>query len=267
MVLIPRLFLLLLGLVVSIVSAWTTSSSLIASKTRTISFTRLSQAATALTNDSAKEEEEDEEFEYIEYDVLTEAEFIGSEWLVGTCMDKSSNRIDETWLRLAVDENGKNVAIWGDNSQGKWTIDPATGFFSASKENVLTGKKIWAGTADDYYYLQGTVRGWNFLSAANVLGQWQARRLGVDPEEAGVAPWFQEEIVAAADEEEGTAPALASVAVTEVEKTDTAGKEEKKVSAKEEDKKSVEEKKELVEAAADSKSESKKEESTSEKKD
>jgi hypothetical protein len=61
-----------------------------------------------------------------------------------------------------------------------------------SKEHFY-GKEIWAGTVDDYYYIQGTVRGWTYITAAEVLGQWQAKRLGVDPEEAGIAPWFEEE--------------------------------------------------------------------------
>ena len=53
------------------------------------------------------------------------------------------------------------------------------------------GKDIWAGVIDDYYYSRGTVRGWNFLSAASVVGQWQAKRLGVEADEAGTAPWFE----------------------------------------------------------------------------
>jgi hypothetical protein len=148
------------------------------------------------TNDKEQEEDDDvdddEEYEYIEYDNLTEKEFVGSEWLVGTCWD-NRNDIQETWCRLIVDTDGKNVAIWGDNSQGSWNLDVASQFISWSKENKLLGKQIWAATVDDYYYLQGTVRGWRFWSAAAVLGQWQARRLGVDKDEAGIAPWFADD--------------------------------------------------------------------------
>jgi hypothetical protein len=152
----------------------------------------LSAATTSDALTSTSEEDDDEEYEFVEYDILTEPEFMGSEWLVGTVMDRNPNKIQETWVRLATDKDGKNVAIWGDNSQGTWSFDVANQFLSISKEQ-LWGKDIWAGVVDDYYYTQGTVRGWNFFAAAAVRGQWQAKRLGVDPNEAGVAPWFQED--------------------------------------------------------------------------
>ena len=135
---------------------------------------------------------DDDEYEYLEFDNLTEQEFIASEWLVGTNWDRSPNKIDETWARLIVDADGKNVVVWGDESKGTWALDVATQFLSLSKENILAGKQIWACTVNDYYYLQGTVRGWTYWSAAAVIGQWQARRLGVDREEAGTPPWFED---------------------------------------------------------------------------
>merc|ERR1712224_1178639 len=58
--------------------------------------------------------------------------------------------------------DGKNVAVWGDNSQGTWNLDVANQFLSVSK-NSLIGKNIWAGVVDDFYYCRGTVRGWNFF--------------------------------------------------------------------------------------------------------
>jgi len=144
----------------------------------------------------APEDDDDDDYEYIEYDVLTEEEFVGSEWLIGTNFDSSPNRIDETWCRLVLDPNsGKPLAIWGDKSEGTWKLDVATQFLSISKENVLAGKEIWACTVDDYYYLQGTVRGWKYWSAAAVIGQWQAKRLGCSPEEAGTPPWFEENAI------------------------------------------------------------------------
>lgn len=146
-------------------------------------------------------DDDDDEYEYVEYDVLTEAEFMGSEWLVGTVFDNRDN-IGETWVRLATDENGKNIAVWGDNAEGTWNFDVANQFLSASK-NQPWGKNIWAGVVDDYYFCRGTVRGWNFFSPASVVGQWQARRLGVEQGEAGVAPWFEEK-----DEEPAAAPSL-----------------------------------------------------------
>lgn len=149
-------------------------------------------------------DEDDDEYEYVEYDMLTEAEFMGSEWLVGTLMDKNPNNIVETWVRLATDKDGKNVAIWGDNSQGTWSLDVANQFLSMSKESIF-GKDIWAGVVDDYYFTLGTVRGWNFLSPAAVIGQWQAKRLGVDKEEAGAAPWFEAD---EDDEENSTASSV-----------------------------------------------------------
>jgi hypothetical protein len=148
------------------------------------------------TNDAddvaADDDDNDDEYEYIEYDSLTEREFIGSEWLVGTNWDRNADRIDETWARLVVDKDGKNVVVWGDQSQGVWALDVASQFLSLSKENVVAGKEIWACTVTDYYYLQGTVRGWTYWSAAAVIGQWQGKRLGVDPEEAGTPPWFED---------------------------------------------------------------------------
>ena len=71
----------------------------------------------------------------------------------------------------------------------------ANQFFSISKESFggWLGKRIFAGNADDYYYLQGSVRGWSPLQSASVLGQWQMKRLGVDREEAGIAPWFEQD--------------------------------------------------------------------------
>lgn len=140
---------------------------------------------------SSDDDDDDDEYEYVEYDILTEAEFLGSEWLVGTVMDKNTDDIGETWVRLATDKDGKNVAIWGDNSEGTWAFDVANQFLNVSK-NMPWGKNIWAGVVDDFYFCRGTVRGWNFFSPASVVGQWQAKRLGVEVNEAGVAPWFEE---------------------------------------------------------------------------
>lgn len=137
------------------------------------------------------DDDDDDEYEYVEYDILTEAEFMGSEWLVGTVMDNKGGNIGETWVRMATDKDGKNVAIWGDNSEGTWNFDVANQFLSVSK-NALWGKNIWAGVVDDFYFCRGTVRGWNYFSPASVVGQWQAKRLGVEAGEAGVAPWFEE---------------------------------------------------------------------------
>jgi len=142
------------------------------------------------------DDDDDDEYEYVEYDILTESEFMGSEWMVGTVMDNRPKSIGETWVRLATDRDGKNVAIWGDKSQGNWNFDTANQFLSVSK-SAFWGKKIWAGVVNDYYFSRGTVRGWNFFSPASVVGQWQAKRLGVEAEEAGIAPWFESD-----DEEE-----------------------------------------------------------------
>lgn len=161
----------------------------------------------SLTVASDDDEDDDDEFEYVEYDILTEAEFVGSEWLVGTVMDKRE-KIGETWVRLGTNKDGKNVAIWGDNSEGNWNFDTANQFLSVSK-NAFWGKNIWAGVVDDFYFCRGTVRGWNFLSAASVVGQWQAKRLGAEKDEAGDAPWFGED-----DEDEVEALSLAETDAT-----------------------------------------------------
>ena len=150
----------------------------------------LSTAASTSSTEAENDADDDDEYEYVEFDSLTEEEFIGSEWIVGTNWDKNPNKIDETWTRLVVDKDGKNIAAWGDDSKGTWTFDVPSQFLSISKENLLAGKQIWACTISDYYYLQGTVRGWTYWSAAAVIGQWQARRLGVDKDEAGTPPWF-----------------------------------------------------------------------------
>lgn len=101
-------------------------------------------------------------------------------------------------MHLVTTDSGENEAIWGDGAKGKWTIDVPSQFFSISKESFggWLGKKIWAGTIEDFYYLEGTVRGWGPISPASVVGQWQGVRLGVvngervTAEERGVAPWF-----------------------------------------------------------------------------
>jgi hypothetical protein len=199
---------LLLGIISPLsCQAWITQSKLSSSSRKHQSILResslqrlqpLSSSLSAATtaDNFVSTDDDDEEYEYVEYDMLTEPEFMGSEWLVGTVMDSNQRKIQETWVRLATNKDGKNVAIWGDNSQGTWNFDTANQFLSFSKERFW-GKEIWAGVVDDYYFTNGTVRGWNFFSAAAVLGQWQAKRLGVDPEEAGTPPWFEEE------EEEG----------------------------------------------------------------
>lgn len=148
-------------------------------------------ASVALGDTNNNEEEEEEEYEYVEYDNLVEQDFATSEWLVGTNWNRSPQNIDETWVRLAVAPDGKNVAVWGDGKTGKWTLDVASQYLSISKEYIY-GKEIWAGIVDDYYYLQGTVRGWSFWQPASVRAQWQAKRLNVDPEEAGTPPWYEE---------------------------------------------------------------------------
>lgn len=171
-------------------SASTTRGAVLSASTATDA---LNQAQYKDEDDNQDNDDEDEEeYEYVEYDMLKEVDFSGSEWLIGSNLDNSPRFIDETWVRMAVDKDGKNIAIWGDGAKGKWAFDVASQFLSFSKEN-LAGKKIWAGVVDDYYFVQGTIRGWTYWSAAAVLGQWQARRLGVDKEEAGIPPWFEQE--------------------------------------------------------------------------
>ena len=152
-----------------------------------------------------------------EFELLAESDFYNTEWKIGTIMEnkpREASSIDTTWVRLVTTENGDNKAIWGDNSQGKWTIDVPSQFFSISKETFggWFGKQIWAGTVDDFYYLDGTVRGWSPISPASVEGQWQGVRLGVvegdrvSAEERGEAPWFtaaeSEDEVGLAEKEE-----------------------------------------------------------------
>eukprot|EP00547_Thalassionema_nitzschioides_P000672 CAMPEP_0194213848 /NCGR_PEP_ID=MMETSP0156-20130528/14718_1 /TAXON_ID=33649 /ORGANISM="Thalassionema nitzschioides, Strain L26-B" /LENGTH=190 /DNA_ID=CAMNT_0038941977 /DNA_START=110 /DNA_END=682 /DNA_ORIENTATION=+ len=146
----------------------------------------------SLAVEGADDDEDDEEWEYVEFESITEADLLGSEWLVGTCYDKKPDKIDETWCRLARTEKNENIAVWGDNSEGKWSLDVASQYITISK-NYVWGKQIWSCVVEDYYYLAGTVRSWSYLTAAAVEAQWQAKRLGADKEEAGIAPWFDEE--------------------------------------------------------------------------
>eukprot|EP01083_Nonionella_stella_P080422 221045_1 len=127
-----------------------------------------------------EEDDNDDEMEWVEeeFELLTERDFYNTEWKIGTLMDdkpKDPASIDTTWVRLVTNDAGENVAIWGDDSKGKWTIDVATQFFSISKETFggWFGKRIWAGTVEDFYYLDGTVRGWGPISPASVDGQWK----------------------------------------------------------------------------------------------
>jgi hypothetical protein len=148
------------------------------------------------------DEENDMEWIEEEFELLTERDFYNTEWKIGTLMDdkpRVPKNIDTTWVRLVTTEDGTNKAIWGDGANGKWTIDVPSQFFSISKESFggWLGKRIWAGTINDFYYLEGTVRGWSPVSPASVVGGWQAIRLGivegerVTEEERGVAPWFE----------------------------------------------------------------------------
>eukprot|EP00584_Thalassiosira_punctigera_P001243 CAMPEP_0172525866 /NCGR_PEP_ID=MMETSP1067-20121228/890_1 /TAXON_ID=265564 ORGANISM="Thalassiosira punctigera, Strain Tpunct2005C2" /NCGR_SAMPLE_ID=MMETSP1067 /ASSEMBLY_ACC=CAM_ASM_000444 /LENGTH=269 /DNA_ID=CAMNT_0013309247 /DNA_START=22 /DNA_END=831 /DNA_ORIENTATION=+ len=162
------------------------------------------------------EEGDDDEMEWVEeeFELLTERDFYNTEWKIGTLMDddpRNAKSIDTTWVRLLTTEDGDNKAVWGDGSEGKWTVDVPTQFFSISKESFggWLGKKIWAGTIEDYYYLEGTVRGWSPISPASVVGQWQGVRLGVvngdrvGEEERGEAPWFAASEEVDEEEEDG----------------------------------------------------------------
>eukprot|EP00568_Trieres_chinensis_P011368 CAMPEP_0183302708 /NCGR_PEP_ID=MMETSP0160_2-20130417/8397_1 /TAXON_ID=2839 ORGANISM="Odontella Sinensis, Strain Grunow 1884" /NCGR_SAMPLE_ID=MMETSP0160_2 /ASSEMBLY_ACC=CAM_ASM_000250 /LENGTH=239 /DNA_ID=CAMNT_0025465511 /DNA_START=59 /DNA_END=778 /DNA_ORIENTATION=- len=186
--------------------------------TRLYSEAALPPKESSLTSSDDDEEEDDDddedEWEYVEFETLTESDFVGSEWKVGTVQNDRPTKIVETWVRLLVEEGtpgtgigsgDRNIAIWGDGSKGRWSLDVPSQFFSISKESFggWLGKRIWAGVIEDYYYLQGTVRGWSPISPASVQGQWQAKRLGVDKEEAGIAPWFENDDDVDENEEEG----------------------------------------------------------------
>ena len=154
----------------------------------------------AVAVEEAEDDDDDDEYEYVEYEMLSEADYLGSEWMVGTLWDSNSQNIKETWVRLAAKDD-KNLAVWGDGSEGTWSLDAASQFLAISK-SYFWGKQIWAGVVDDYYFCQGTVRGWTYATPASVLGQWQAKRLGVDPDEAGTAPWFNPPEIEEEEEEE-----------------------------------------------------------------
>mmetsp|Transcript_7796 Transcript_7796/g.11448 ORF Transcript_7796/g.11448 Transcript_7796/m.11448 type:complete len:237 (-) Transcript_7796:150-860(-) len=160
--------------------------------TKTYASSIESTSATTTDDKDGDSDADDGEWEFEEYEKLTESDFFGSEWKVGTLMD-GANKIDTTWCRCVV-QDGEFIAVWGDNSKGKWSFDAGSQFFSITKDTFggWFGKKIWAGSVEDYYFMEGTVRGWSPISSASVEGQWQMKRLGVDPDEAGTPPWFEE---------------------------------------------------------------------------
>ena len=128
----------------------------------------------------------------------------------------------------------------------------ASQFFTISKETFggWLGKKIWAGPAEDFYYLQGTVRGWNPLSPASVRGVWQMKRLGCDKDEMGTAPWFEVE------EEEGEEEAAPAPQLKQEEEEEEEEEESKEVvEAKEEEKSVEEEEEEAIEEEEEKKGE------------
>jgi hypothetical protein len=153
----------------------------------------ISDSTSAPLAESTNGDDDDDEWEYEEFENLAESDFYGSEWKVGTVMD-NKGKIEETWCRLVV-QDGEFIAVWGDGGKGKWNFDTASQFLSMTKDTFggWLGKQLWAGNVDDFYYLSGTVRGWSPISPANVVGQWQAIRLGIEKDEAGVAPWFEED--------------------------------------------------------------------------
>ncbi|KAL7462025.1 hypothetical protein ACHAXS_002423 [Conticribra weissflogii] len=159
------------------------------------------EEADEASDEASEDSDEEEEEEWIEeeFELLTEKDFYDTEWKIGTVMDSSPSTIATTWVRLTTTAEGTNLATWGDSNRilarGKWAVDVPSQFFSISRESFggWLGKQIWAGTLEDYYFMEGTVRGWSPISPASVIGQWQGIRLGVSKEERGVAPWFRRE--------------------------------------------------------------------------
>jgi len=139
---------------------------------------------------SETSEEEEDEYEEVEFEYMLYDDMLGSEWKIGDLME-DKKQINEYWFRLLTNEE----VVWGDNSKGKWKLDERAQFLTISKESFggWLGKKIWACNLVDFYYLEGTIRGWTPLEAATVKGQWQAKRLGCTDEERGPAPWFEDE--------------------------------------------------------------------------
>eukprot|EP00518_Triparma_eleuthera_P020604 CAMPEP_0197569638 /NCGR_PEP_ID=MMETSP1320-20131121/39344_1 /TAXON_ID=91990 /ORGANISM="Bolidomonas sp., Strain RCC2347" /LENGTH=205 /DNA_ID=CAMNT_0043132015 /DNA_START=205 /DNA_END=818 /DNA_ORIENTATION=+ len=120
---------------------------------------------------SSAADDDDDGYEEVTLDGLTASDFHGSEWKVGTLPVGSSipSDISTTWVRLMAPEGdpkafgqGRQVAVWGDDSKGTWAFDAGSQFLSFSKDTPLSlgGKTIWACGIDDYYYLSGVVRGW-----------------------------------------------------------------------------------------------------------
>ena len=221
----------------------------------------LSPAATGGGSSSNSDDDDDDEYEYVEYEDLQMSDLSGSEWKIGTVWNDNDQSIEETWVRLVFDEDGGGegfgskpscVAVWGDGAKGTWSLDVASQFFTISKETFggWLGKKIWAGPAEDFYYLQGTVRGWNPLSPASVRGVWQMKRLGCDKDEMGTAPWFEVE------EEEGEEEAAPAPQLKQEEEEEEEEEESKEVvEAKEEEKSVEEEEEEAIEEEEEKKGE------------
>ena len=64
--------------------------------------TTTATAPLAVTEVEEEEEEDDDEYEYIEYENLSEDEYIGSEWMVGTLWDNNKNNIHFRLLYLVI---------------------------------------------------------------------------------------------------------------------------------------------------------------------
>jgi len=124
----------------------------------------------------------------------SDADIAGSEWKIAIQwfdddgLPKRGGELQETWLRFKEDY----VVEWGIGATGVWSLDGQ--FLSISRDFALGwgGKRILScklAQKQNEAYIEGMVRGWTPLTAASVMGQWQALRLGIDRTPYGEPFW------------------------------------------------------------------------------
>jgi len=126
-------------------------------------------------------------------DIITPKEYFkGSEWKVGI-MWKDNKNIQETWIRCKEEFDCE----WGTGGkEGTWDVDGKIFTFTRDYVGGWNGKRIFSAPLRDRnseVYLEGLVRGWAPFTPAEVMGQWQAIRLGVDRSEYDDPIWMTRE--------------------------------------------------------------------------
>ena len=126
--------------------------------------------------------------------VYAPQDFAGSEWKVGIVWNGRED-VEVTWARVS--DDGEGTVQWGFGAAGQVRVDDGA-FVTLTRDFPLGwgGKRLFSARIDSDVYLEGIIRGWKPWVPADVMGQWQAYRLGVD--RGGEAPpWanYDKEVV------------------------------------------------------------------------